>query len=88
MALCGFNVMLEAEDAVGECFVSYGVVAENADQAGQLAEGAAQSEGFWSVVVDEVWQPDDLDPEDVGEIPEVLGRTDPVYLDEDEYEED
>ena len=30
MALKGFNVMLQAEDAVGECFVSYGVIAADA----------------------------------------------------------
>lgn len=88
MALKGFNVMLQAEDAVGFCFFTYGVVASDEGQAGKLAEGSAQAEGFWSVEIDEVWEPDAEEGDDFGEIPEVLGRTDPTYLDEDEIEED
>lgn len=84
MALKGFNVMLQAEDAVGACFVAYGVIAADADAASRLAEGAAQAEGFWSVEVDEVWEPEPDGDEDFGDIPEVLGRNDPTYLDEDE----
>jgi hypothetical protein len=87
MALIGFNVLLQLEDAVGECFVSYGVVAQDGVQAGKLAEGAALSEGFWSVSVEEVWRPEDPDAGDLGDIPEVLGRTDPTYLDEAELED-
>lgn len=88
MALKGFNVMLQVEDAVGPCFVTYGVVAADADLAGRLAEGAAQAEGFWSVEVDEVWEPEPDEGEDLGDIPEVLGRTEPTYLDEDELDLD
>ncbi len=84
MALSGFNVMVLAEDAVGACFITYGVIAGDEQQAAMLASGSAQAEGYWSVEVEEVWSPDDLDPADIGEIAEVLGRTDPVYLDEDE----
>lgn len=84
MALSGFNVMVLAEDAVGACFITYGVIAGDEQQAAILASGSAQAEGYWSVEVEEVWTPDDLDPADIGEIAEVLGRTDPVYLDEDE----
>ncbi|MBO6728775.1 MAG: hypothetical protein QUV02_10525 [Maricaulis sp.] len=84
MALSGFNVMVLAEDAVGACFITYGVIAGDEQQAAMLASGSAQAEGYWSVEVEEVWTPDDLDPADIGEIAEVLGRTDPVYLDEDE----
>lgn len=76
--------MILAEDAVGDCFITYGVIASDENQAGLLAAGSAQAEGYWSVEVEEVWTPDDLDPADIGEIAEVLGRTDPVYLDEDE----
>lgn len=84
MALSGFNVMVLAEDAVGASFITYGVIAGDEQQAAMLASGSAQAEGYWSVEVEEVWSPDDLDPADIGEIAEVLGRTDPVYLDEDE----
>ena len=85
MSLKGFNVMLIAEDAVGTCFVTYGVVAGTAELAARLAEGAAQAEGFWSVETDEVWEPEPEEGDDpLGDIAEVLGRTDPVYLDEDE----
>ena len=87
MALKGFNVLLEAEDAVGALFVTYGVIAADAEAAGRLAEGAAQAEGFWSVAVDEVWTPEDAEEIEPGEIPEVLGRNEPIYLDE-EGEED
>jgi hypothetical protein len=87
MALTGFNVMLEAEDAVGACFVTYGVIAGDEAEAGRLAEGAAQAEGFWSVEIDEIWRPDDAEEVEPGDIPEVLGRNDPIYLDE-EMEED
>lgn len=89
MALKGFNVMLQAEDAVGECFVSYGVVAADSDSAAKLAEGAALSEGFWAVEIEDVWEPDPEEGDDpLGDIPEVLGRTEPTYLDEDDYDED
>ena len=88
MSLKGFNVMLQAEDAVGVCFVSYGVVAADADAAARLAEGAALSEGFWGVEIDEVWEPEPDEGEDLGDIPEVLGRTEPTYLDEDEMDID
>ena len=89
MALKGFNVLLQVEDAVGDCFVTYGVVAADADAAGRLAEGAAQAEGFWSIEIDDVWEPDpDEGDEPFGDIPDVLGRTEPTYLDEDDYEED
>jgi hypothetical protein len=88
MALKGFNVMLQAEDGIGPCFVAYGVVAPDADQAGRLAEGAAQAEGFWAIEIDEVWEPEPDEGEDLGDIPEVLGRTDPTYLDEDEADWD
>lgn len=84
MALQGFNVMIQAEDAVGACFITFGVVAEDEAQAAILAAGAAQAEGYWSVETEEVWIPDDIEPEDIGGMAEVLGRTDPVYLDEDE----
>ncbi|MFY0636591.1 hypothetical protein [Maricaulis maris] len=88
MALKGFNVMLQAEDAVGECFVSYGVIAADADAAARLAEGAAQSEGFWSLALEDVWEPEPEEGDDpLGDIPEVLGRTEPTYLDEDDYDE-
>lgn len=76
--------MILAEDAVGDCFITYGVIASDESQAGLLAAGSAQAEGYWSVEVEEVWTPDDLDPADIGDMAEVLGRTDPVYLDEDE----
>ena len=89
MALKGFNVMLQAEDAVGECFVSYGVIAADADAAGKLAEGAAQAEGFWSMVLEDIWEPEPEEgDEPFGDIPEVLGRTEPTYLDEDELDID
>ena len=42
MALKGFNVMLQAEDAVGPCFVAYGVVAETEEQARGCKRLAAQ----------------------------------------------
>ncbi|MHA6288901.1 hypothetical protein [Maricaulis sp. CAU 1757] len=87
MVLKGFNVMLQVEDAVGACFVTYGVVAADEGAAIKLAEGAAQSEGFWSVELDEAWEPEPDGDEDFGDIPEVLGRTEPVYLDEDELED-
>ena len=89
MALMGFNVMLQAEDAVGECFVSYGVVAADADAAAKLAEGAALSEGFWSVEIEDAWEPEPEEgDEPLGDIPEVLGRTEPTYLDEDDFDID
>jgi len=89
MALKGFNVLLQVEDAVGDCFVTYGVVAADADAAARLAEGAAQAEGFWSVEVDEAWEPEPEEADEpLGDIPEVLGRTDPIYLDEDELDGD
>jgi len=84
MALNGFNVMVQAEDAVGACFITYGVIAGDAAQAERLVAGAAQAEGYWSVEIEEVWVPDDIESSDIGEIAEVLGRTDPTYLDEDE----
>ena len=87
MTLSGFNVMVLAEDAVGACFITYGVIAGDEQQAAMLAAGSAQAEGYWSVEVEEVWTPDDLDPADIGDIAEVLGRTEPVYLDEDEVAE-
>lgn len=86
MKLFGFNVMLQVEDAVGPCFVTYGVVAGDQDQAVLLVSGAAQAEGFWSIELDEAWQADDGEDGDLGDVPEVLGRTDPVYLDEDEID--
>ena len=90
MALTGFNVLVQVEDAVGEGFVTYGIVAADKDQACKLALGAAQAEGFWNVEIDEAWCPDGVDPADLGDIPEVLGRTEPTYLDEDgeEYDDD
>jgi len=87
MSLFGFNVMVQAEDAVGACFITFGVIAGDEQQAGMLAAGSAQAEGYWSVEVEEVWTPDDLDPADIGDIAEVLGRTEPVYLVEDELAE-
>lgn len=84
MSLSGFNVMVQAEDAVGACFITFGVIAGDEQQAGMLAAGSAQAEGYWSVVVEEVWTPDDVDPADIGDVAEVLGRTEPVYLDEEE----
>lgn len=84
MSLSGFNVMVQAEDAVGACFITFGVIAGDEQQAAMLAAGSAQAEGYWSVEVEEVWTPDDLDPADIGDIAEVLGRTEPVYLDEEE----
>lgn len=84
MSLYGFNVLLQAEDAVGECFLTYGVVAADPDAAGKLAEGAALAEGFWAVEIDEAWRPDDAGDAELGDVPEVLGRTEPTYLDEDE----
>lgn len=84
MTLSGFNVMVQAEDAVGACFITYGVIAGDEQQAAMLASVSAQAEGYWSVEVEEVWTPDDLDPADIGAVAEVLGRTEPVYLDEDE----
>ena len=47
MALKGFNVLMQAEDATGECFITWGVIAADADAAIKLAEGAAFAEGFW-----------------------------------------
>ncbi|WP_339738706.1 hypothetical protein [uncultured Maricaulis sp.] len=87
MALTGFNVLVQVEDAVGEGFVTYGVVAADKDQACKLAAGAAQAEGFWNVEIDEAWCPEGVDPADLGDVPEVLGRTEPTYLDEDELDE-
>ena len=84
MSLSGFNVMVQAEDAVGACFIMFGVIAGDEQQAGMLAAGSAQAEGYWSVEVEEVWTPDDVDPADIGDVAEVLGRTEPVYLDEEE----
>lgn len=86
MTLLGFNIMLQVEDAVGLCFVTYGVVAADLEQASTLAMGAAQAEGFWSVELDDGWQADDGAQGDLGDVPEVLGRTDPIYLDEDEID--
>ncbi|MBR9824299.1 MAG: hypothetical protein GYB36_00675 [Alphaproteobacteria bacterium] len=80
----GYNVMVLAEDAVGACFITFGVVAADDAQAATLALGAAQAEGYWSVEAEEVWLPDDVEPGDISDVPEVLGRTEPVYLDEDE----
>ncbi len=89
MALKGFNVMMQAEDATGECFLTWGVIAADADAATKLAEGAAFAEGFWSVEVDEVWEPEpEAGDEPFGDIPEVLGRTEPTYLDEEEADWD
>lgn len=82
-ALRGFNVLLQVEDAVGLCFVTYGVSARDADEAAKLAAGAAMAEGFWNVEFDEAWEPDG-DPGDLGAVPEVFGRTDPTYVDEEE----
>lgn len=84
----GFNVMVLAEDAVGACFITFGVVAADETQAATLASGAAQAEGYWSIEVEEVWLPDDVDPADIGDIAEVLGRTEPIYLDEDEIDDE
>jgi hypothetical protein len=86
MALTGFNVLVQIEDAVGEGFVTYGVVAADKDQACKLAAGAAQAEGFWNVEIDEAWCPEGVDPQSLGDIPEVLGRTEPTYLDEEDDE--
>lgn len=86
MTLLGFNVMLQVEDAVGTCFVTYGVAAADEAQAITLAMGAAQAEGFWEVELDEAWQPDDAGEAELGDVPEVLGRNEPVYLDEGELE--
>ena len=58
MALKGFNVLMQAEDATGECFITWGVIAADADAAIKLAEGAAFAEGFWSVEIDEAWEPE------------------------------
>ena len=88
VALKGFNVMLQAEDDRGLCFVAYGVSARHADEAAQLASGAASADGFWAVEVDEVWEPEVEGPQDLGSVPEVFGRTDPTYVDEEEAFED
>jgi len=82
--LKGFNVMLQAEDATGLCFVAYGAAARNADEAGRLVSGAASADGFWSIEVDEVWEPKTDVDADLGTIPEVFGRTEPTYVDEEE----
>ena len=66
MALSGFNVMVLAEDAVGACFITYGVIAGDEQQAAMLASGSAQAEGYWSVAVEEAGSPDDLDPAGIG----------------------
>lgn len=82
--LHGFNVMLQAENERGVCFLAYGCAARDADEAARLAQGAAQAEGFWSVEVDEVWVPDGADQEELGTVPEVFGRLEPTYVDEEE----
>lgn len=82
--LLGFNVMLKAEDARGECFLAYGCAARDADEAARLAEGAASAEGFWSIEVDEVWRPEGVTDVDLGTVPEVFGRLEPTYIDEED----
>jgi hypothetical protein len=84
--LLGFNVMLKAEDAHGECFLAYGCAARDADEAARLAEGAASAEGFWSIEVDEVWRPEGVADVDLGTVPEVFGRLEPTYLDDEEID--
>jgi hypothetical protein len=86
--LLGFNVMLQAEDDRGVCFLAYGCAARNADEAAKLAVGAASAEGFWAVELDEVWRPEGVDDSDLGTIPEVLGRLEPTYVDEAELGEE
>ncbi len=82
--LLGFNVMLQAEDDRGTCFLAYGCAARDADEAAKLARGAALAEGFWEIEVDEVWRPEGGDDVDLGAIPEVFGRLEPTYLDDEE----
>ena len=81
--LLGFNVMLKAEDARGECFLAYGCAARDADEAAKLAEGAASAEGFWNIEVDEVWRPEGVEDVNLGVVPEVFGRLEPTYIDEE-----
>lgn len=83
-SLHGFNVMLQAEDARGVCFLAYGCAAHDAEEAARLVRGAAQAEGFWAVEVDEVWRPDGANEENLGTVPEVFGRLEPTYVDDEE----
>lgn len=83
MAMKGFMVMLTAEGVDGACVLTYGIAASNKDEAGRLAEAAAGADGFWEIALDEVWRPDDVDDEALGDIPGVIGRGEPVYADED-----
>ena len=89
----------QAIEADGEAAVGRGAAAKGPQQGAETrfdllggvagdGEGAAQAEGFWSVETDEVWQPEPDGDEDFGDIPEVLGRNDPTYLDEDEEDWD
>lgn len=82
--LLGFNVMVQAEDAQGVCFLAYGCAARDADEAVKLVVGAASSEGFWDIEVDEVWRPDGAEDPLPGTVPEVFGRLEPTYVDEEE----
>ena len=88
MALKGFIVTLVGEDAVGECLLAYGVAAEDKHQALQLAEGAAQAAGYWSLEHDETDAPDDVDEDALGDVPHVIKEAQPVYLDEDDAYDD
>lgn len=81
--LHGFNVLLLAEDDRGVCFLAYGCAARDAEEAAKLVEGAALAEGFWEIEVEEVWTPEGGDVEDLGTVPEVFGRLEPTYIDED-----
>jgi len=86
--LKGFNVLLQAEDDHGLCFVAYGAAARDAEEAGRLVCGAASADGFWSIEIDEVWEPTTDAASDLGAIPEVFGRTDPTYVGDEEVSEE
>ncbi|WP_019961059.1 hypothetical protein [Woodsholea maritima] len=83
MTLHGYLVTLVAEDGVGECLIAFGVAAEDKRQASQLALGAAQAAGFWSLEVDEIDAPDDVDESALGSTPHVIAQGEPIYLDEE-----
>lgn len=84
MALKGYAVLVIAENDAGEWVLSYGVAAGSEADAGKLALGAAIADGYWNAELDDIWRPEDVDDEAVGDTPGVIGRGEPVFADEDD----